>query len=175
MTKKIYADTNLVSRLSDAFYGNDPQISDDVAAALLKICNCDVEIVTSKEMLDEVLKTVNLKQRALLVLLATLAAKVPFSRVSFLTPTPWGGAAWGSVPWAGITEKTDPRLVQLCGIFDPADARHIFQASTNQCDYFLTFDRKTILSRASKHSEVMEDLCPDMKFVSPEELSAILD
>ena len=164
-----------MSRLSDPFYGNDPQISDDVAAALLKICNCDVEIVTSKEMLDEVLKTTKLKQRALLVFLATLAAKVPFSGASFLTPTPWGSAAWGSIPWAGITETTDPRLVQLCDIFDLADARHIFQASTNQCDYFLTLDRRTILGPASEQSKVLEGLCPDMKFVSPEELSAILD
>jgi predicted nucleic acid-binding protein len=63
--------------------------------------------------------------------------------------------------------EIDPLLEQLAEILpDHDDARHIFQAAKNGIDYFLTCDRKTILSRA----DAIEAVAP-IKVRSPRQLA----
>jgi hypothetical protein len=175
-TPKIYVDTNLISRLSDLMMGSDElQITDEQADAILAVCNCEVEFVTSKKMLDEVVLSKNLKQRALLTLLASLAAKVPYKDISFFTSAMLGAAPLGAATLGGGYNREDPMMVELQAIFDANDSEHIFQAIRSDCSYFLTLDRRTIIDKAKNNSEVVQRLCPDLDFVDPEELQTLLD
>jgi len=175
MKPKIYIDTNLISHLSDLMMGSDDfRITDKQAEALLAICDLDVDLVTSKKMLDEVFRSKNLKQRALLTMLATLAAKVPYKDITYFTAATFGSVPFGAATFGGGFSQTDPLLIGLEKIFDPDDSEHIFQAVKNDCSYFLTLDRSTILNRAKSKPVDMKRLCPEMQFADPEELLSLL-
>lgn len=63
-----------------------------------------------------------------------------------------------------------PLLKKLRNIFDSDDAEHIFQAIVGGCRYFITIDKKTILNRVEDKKVLLEEICPDLEFVSPSEL-----
>ncbi len=174
MKTKIYVDTNLISRLSDPIKCSDYKVSDAQAEALLQICDAEVKLVTSKKMLDEVLKSKDLKQRALLTLVATLAAKVPYKDIASFTAATFNSAMLGASTFNGGHSSIDPLLEDLRSIFDVDDAEHIFQAIKNDCSYFLTLDDETILAPASANKENLQTICPNVSFVNPEELFKIL-
>jgi predicted nucleic acid-binding protein len=180
MGKKVYVDVNLISRLADPLYGNEASISEDQATEILAICNSELELVTSKEMFEEVLKTVNVKTRALLTLVAKLASNVPFSEYSVAITRPTvvsrtGGRRGGAVySGGGIRFVNDPSFEKLQKIFDANDAKHIFQAVKSQCDYFLTMDQRSILNRVESRGPEIGALCPNLKFVSIRQLSEVI-
>jgi len=175
LTTKVYIDTNIVSHLSDSMPGTSAPISNENAQCLLDICSADVELVTSKEMLDEMLQCIDLKKKAVLSLMATLAEKVPYQDITFLQPTPWGSSQWGATMWGGGKMTIDPVLVQLQAIFKGSnDPRHIFQASKGGCSYFLTLDNRTIVKSAKSKKDELEIICPGQQFVLPCELSQLL-
>lgn len=171
---KIYIDTNLISRLSDPLKGNTYQITDIQAEALLKICESNVELVTSKKMLDEVLRTKDLRQRALLTLVATIAAKTPYKDIANFIPAVFGGVMLGASTFGGGYSSPDPLFEGLKSIFDQDDAEHIFQAVKNDCAYFLTLDQATIIGRIENNKERLTELCPNIKFVNPEKMLELL-
>ena len=174
LMERVYIDTSLVSRLSDQLRGNPLAISEDEAAAILAICSSQVELVTSMKMLEEVLRSANIRQRALLTLIATLSAKVPFQDMIHVTLGSPGSFALGRTHLGGGVLYIDPLILQLREIFDFDDTEHIFQAVRNGCTYFLTLDNSTIVARAKKHAERLEILCPQLRFVLPEELEVLL-
>jgi hypothetical protein len=174
ISNRTYIDTSVISRLSDPLHGNDFDVTDVQAEALLQICGSGIELVTSKKMLDEVLASKNLKQRALLALVATLAAKGPYTELHLLLPVPFGGAAYGGAAYGGVRIVSDPVLDELRSIFDSADAEHILLAFRNDCRYFLTLDDSTILGRAKSHRAKLEEICPGLLLVNPEDLATLL-
>jgi hypothetical protein len=86
-------------------------------------------------------------------------------------PNALGGAPLGAAPLGGGAVYADPLLVQLWGIFDPGDARHVFQAIKSDCSYFLTLDRKTILARVKSKSVDLAKICPNLRFVTLTQLA----
>ena len=171
---KAYIDTSVISRLSDPLKGNPIAISEDEAAAILTICGSEIELVTSLKMLEEVLRSTDVRQRALLALVATLSTKVPSQNLMHSTSGAWGTTAFGAAPFGGGGVTVDPLLVQLRRIFDSGDAEHVFQAVKNDCTYFLTLDKSTIIERAKHNRTELDRLCPNMKFVSPTELEQLI-
>ena len=171
---KAYIDTSVISRLSDPLKGNPIAVSEADAAAILTICGSEIELVTSLKMLDEVLRSTDIRQRALLALVATLSVKVPSQDLTHSTSGAWGSTAFGTAPFGGGGVYVDPLLDQLRGIFDSDDAEHIFQAVKNDCTYFLTLDKSTIIERAKHHRTELDRLCPNLKFVLPTELEQLL-
>jgi len=169
---RIYVDNAVVSRFTDPLKGNEFSITEEDANAILQICSENVQLVTSDETPKEVLDAADLKQRAMLVLITTLATRVPSQPTVHVVPNTIGGAPLGAAPIGGGGVYVDPLLFQLWGIFDAGDARHVFQAIKSECSYFLTFDRKTILARAKAKSVELAKICPDLKFVTLTELAA---
>jgi hypothetical protein len=142
---------------------------------LLNICSSDVELVTSKHMLDELLRATGVEQRALLVLLATLAAKVPYHQIGYGTPGYLGGTYLGGAPLGGGGPIVDdPLLADLKTIFDPDDAIHIFQAVQSRCDLFLTLDVRTVINRVTNNQQRVAQLCPGLRFGDPHAVEAFL-
>lgn len=66
--------------------------------------------------------------------------------------------------------RSDPRYEQLSQVFAPVDAEHIFQAIENGCHYFMTTDERTILKRVRQRRKEVNQMCGQMKIVSPTEL-----
>jgi hypothetical protein len=75
------------------------------------------------------------------------------------------GSRCGRSPWI------DPLLAELQKIFDADDAEHITLAVRSSCDYFLTLDEKTILSRVRSYSDRLNVLWGEIEFVNPEQLA----
>jgi predicted nucleic acid-binding protein len=170
---RIYVDNALVSRFTDPLKGKDFSISDADAEAILKICSSKVELVTSDETLNEVLDATDLKQRAMLVLITTLATRVPSQPTMHSLSGSIGSMAVGATPIGGGGVYVDPLLSALWGIFDQGDAKHVFQAIKNDCSYFVTLDQKTIVARAKEKSVELSRICPNLKFVTPTELAGL--
>lgn len=79
----------------------------------------------------------------------------------------WGVAMWGEMPWGGGVERDDPIFKILSSIFDNIDAEHIFLCIKNNIPNFITYDKRSILSRASKHKKVLDEF--GIKVLSPKE------
>lgn len=80
---------------------------------------------------------------------------------------------FGEAPFGGGVTRVDQQYAKLKEIFDHEDSFHIFQAIKNDCIYFLTLDKKTILSIADANKKVVKEIT-QMKFVSPVQLSHLL-
>jgi len=158
---KVYLDTNIISRVTDL------KLSEEAARAYRLLGeNEKVQLVTSSKARQELEKTPNIIRNQILAFLSTLFAKVP-DRITVVGSS-WGSAPWGSTTWGG--GWVDPTLQSLREIFKPDDAQHIFLAAKDNCDYFLTLDNRTILSRARANPNKIALLCGEMRFVSPEEI-----
>lgn len=82
-----------------------------------------------------------------------------------------GDAPLGSIPWGG-GQVENPAISLLRQVFDPNDARHIFQALSSHSNYFLTLDENSILKRYRKDHKNIKAFCTNgkMKIVNPKEL-----
>lgn len=164
--KRVYVDTNIVSRLVDY------RITDETGQAFAALARrSDIVLVTSEKTRAEVLRTKNSKRAAVLELLVTLFKKVPFERLE----------QSGAIGSATISELaisgswTDPTLVGLLMIFDSDDAEHIALAVKAGCNFFLTLDETSILSRAAGREHELATLLGHLRLVSPVQLAADLD
>jgi hypothetical protein len=130
-----------------------------------------LQFLTSHKSHEEILRTSDSAKNAMLQFVFTLVTKTQFRVLE------WGGAIGaaplGAVPLGG--SWTDQLLTDLREIFDQDDAEHITHAARANCHYFLTLDEATILSRARKHNLRLEKLCPNLTFVSPEDLVELIE
>jgi len=95
--------------------------------------------------------------------------KIPMHTVHISHGGAIGASAIGEDSLGGAWTEIDPLYKELNAIFDDDDAEHIFQAVRARCDYFITFDKKTILNRASKSQNEVQKICGTMRSVSPKD------
>jgi predicted nucleic acid-binding protein len=161
----VYLDTNILSRIPDL------RISAGTAIAYGELARLGgIRLVTSEKTRAEILRTTNPHRSGVLQLLVALVEKVPYEVVHYSGAI--GAAPIGATPISG--DWTDPLYQDLRSIFDPDDAEHIVQAVHANCAFFLTLDETSILSRARAHASRVSQLCPGLRFVSPEEVVAAL-
>lgn len=163
---KVYLDTTILSRVTDLKLSEE-----DARAYRLLAENQEVSLVTSLETKRELERTPNAVRNEILRFLCVLFRKIPhcIGEVS---------ARFGSVPFGRTSfggKRVDPTLQALRGIFEPDDAQHIFLAARDRCDYFLTFDEKTILSRVRANPHEIASLCGGMRFASPKGMLKLLE
>ena len=159
---RVYFDTNLVSRIRDS------RLADADATALERLSEFShrIHYLTSDLLTNEVARSRDPKTRGALLFLAAIVDKVPW-HVNQLSGAV-GAAPIGCLPVAG--DWVDPVYEGLRDLFDPTDAHHIFLAVRNECDYFLTLDRGTIVTRALENPQTVARLCGPLKVVDPPRL-----
>src|SRR5947207_528995 len=137
---QVYLDTCFISRIPDL------RIKPEDADAYAKIAKIPgLRLVTSSTTAQEIAKTADAKRRSILQFLESLFAKVPSHPVSFSGLI--GAAPVGAVMVGG--GSASPIYNGLSRIFDRDDAINIFQAFRSGCEYFLTLDHTTVLSRTA--------------------------
>lgn len=160
-TVAVYLDTNIISRIFDI------RISEETAMAYRQLSEMQgLRFVTSAKTKQEMEQASNQRRASVLLFLYNQFAKTPWEVAEYsgaIGDNPIGlcvvGGGW-----------THPTLSKLRGVFDEGDAYHVFQASKAGCDYFLTLDEETILSRAKQNQELLSSICSNLKFRSPIEL-----
>jgi len=164
--KTVYLDTSIISRIPD------PTVPVVVAEALRKLVRFGaLNFVTSEKARSEILQTTDTTRGAMLEFAAAAYRKVRSVPVYYNGAI--GGAPINATPIAG--DWKHPLYGELTQIFDPDDAEHIVHAIQAKCDYFLTLDRKTILSRVAGRPADVRRICGALRFVSPQELVSILE
>lgn len=164
--RKVYLDTNILSRVADL------KLSGRAARAYPMLAeNGEVVLLTSSETKRELARTPEPVRNDVLRFLCALIEKVP-DRIGEVSAV-IGRARYGTTMYGG--GLVDPRLEGLRAIFEPEDAKHIFLAASAGCDYFLTLDEKTILSRARARAAEVVRLCGSMRLASPEEIMDLLE
>lgn len=166
---KIYLDTNILSRVTDLKLSVEQARAYRLLAENQKLGT--VSLVTSLEAKQELERTPNAVRNEILLFLCALFSEVPY-RIGEVSGR-YGAAPYGRTTYGG--GWVDPTLRSLRGIFEPEDAQHIFLAAKDRCDYFLTLDEHTILSRVRANPPKIASLCGGMRFVSPEEMSELLE
>lgn len=169
MEKIVYLDTNIMSRIADG------RVNQKTLDALETIAeSTDVTLVTSIIALQEFIRCTNPKTRVLLKLLYKIAKKVPTVDSHSIV----GIEVTDVVANEGFTISgkilEDPLIVEIKHIFDEIDSEHIFQAIKSQCDFFLTLDSATILTRLEEDQERVKGLTSKMQFVGPAQLAEVL-
>jgi predicted nucleic acid-binding protein len=141
---KAYLDNNVVSSISR----DDNASESDAISRLLDMYDQGaLELVTSEITLQEIQK-VPPEHRRPLERTYRLIEKVPLvSSASLLYINSYGsGSSWVSSP----VFQNDPLFDELVGLgLEPTDATHIYVATKNSCDAFITCDdsRKTGILR----------------------------
>lgn len=163
---KAYLDTNLVSGLGKA------DMNPDEYEALHRVIELmhegRVALVTSAVTKEEI-DRVPLEHQAPHQAIYALLAKVPVVDEQKLVPRIIQ-AMRGRSQIVGPLVVEEEDMGTLNGILpDHNDARHVFQALRNSSEYFVTLDRKTILTRAKE----IEAAFP-IRVVSPSQLLAAL-
>lgn len=162
----VYLDTNILSRIPDL------RVSPATAEAYGKLaCLGGIRLVTSEKTRAEILQTNNPERNGVLQFLTALVEKVPCNVVHYSGVL--RGAPVRATPLRG--DWTDPLFDSLKRIFDSDDAEHIVQAVRAGCQFFLTLDETSILSRAITHAADLSTLCPSISFVSPTHLVSVLE
>ena len=162
----IYLDTNILSRITDL------KISEQTAKAYEALSQrTDIQLVTSEKTSQEIKITPNQSRASMLQFIYSLFHKVPMKTMRDSGCV--SGAPIGCTPLSG--DWTDPLLNKLETIFDSDDSEHIFQSIKSDCSFFLTLDKKSILNRVSSNPDLLFELCPNLKFVSPEEMINFLE
>lgn len=163
--KLVYVDTCILSRIVDL------RFSKSTAIAIDKLCDLDmIELVTSPKTLEEFINTINSKKKTALKLLYKLISKLQNKETVIYTPATWGSGRWGESVWGGGSTSEDPIYSKIKEIFDKDDTDHIYQAIKNDCKYFLTLDKRTILNPAKKYQNELDLILLDMEFVDPTDL-----
>ncbi len=159
-------DTCILSRIIDL------RFKEETGIAIDKICDLqNIEITTSPKTLEEFLKTKRNKRKTAFKLLFKIISKLEKKPTTIYRPNLWGEGLWGEGVWGGGTTSTDPIYIKISKIFDIDDAEHIYQAYKNNCEYFLTLDKKTILNRAKEYKKELDLIPLNMKFADPVELT----
>jgi len=155
---KVYLDTAILSRLTDL------RITNKTAQAFASLAvRQDIEWVTSQWTLDELRRTPNTKRAGAVAMTWALITKLPYKTLIATPSRIIGGPI-------SVGPSIDPLYASLCGIFDRGDAEHVYHAAASGCDYFLTLDQETIMSRAAAESDALGLLCPTLSFRNPEGL-----
>jgi hypothetical protein len=169
MNIRVYLDTCILGMIWD----KDDREAD--AEAIGKLCDHDeIDFVTSKKALEEILDLRNDLKRNLLKLHYRLMEKLPEANLLNFASGGMNSGTLNSFGLNGGITTTDPHFAELNSIFDKSDAEHVFQAVKGECQYFLAVDVKSILRRAPKHSSKLNNLAPNMSFVDPRKLVNIL-
>ena len=153
---KTYLDTCIVSGLAKG------DLDESNQAALLRVLKArkrgDLEIVTSSVAADEINAIPpdhRLEHEVMYNLLDDVHLAAKHQTHSGLTLLGAGGG-----------RREHPMLRSLRALLpDENDAVHVFQAARNECRYFLTTDRRTIL----KYRDPIKE-CSEVEVVSPAEL-----
>ncbi|MFA5847924.1 MAG: hypothetical protein WC855_13600 [Thermodesulfovibrionales bacterium] len=164
---KVYVDSNVLSSIPD------PEIDLSRLDAFNELAELEnIDFVTSRKTRDEIYKTQDEDRLSRLKMIYKFMAKIQTANIKDFIPAMLGNSCLGSMALGGMTVE-DPLYYKLKKVFDKDDAAHIFHAIKAHCDYFLTWDKKTILKRAKRHAEQLNDLNLAIKLVSPEELIQI--
>jgi predicted nucleic acid-binding protein len=166
--KKVYLDTNILSRIPNLDVSEGIENDLDALTRLVELDG--INFVTSFKTKEEILKTPNKIKNYALRIVYGIMKKIPMHTVHISHGGAIGASAIGedAIGGGGWIE-IDPLYDELNAIFDDDDAEHIFQAIRAGCDYFITFDKKTILNRASKSQNEVQKICGMMRLVSPED------
>lgn len=162
---KVYIDTCIFSRLLDLRIKKK-----ELIALELMTQNSSIEFMTSEKTLEEFLNTKDDKRRLSLKILFRLINKVQSHNTSYEEPALFGNIMFGEAPWGGSVTRYNPIFEKLETIFDKDDADHIFQAISNDCDYFITLDKKTILSKVDQNEDFIKEFTR-LQIVSPVQLN----
>lgn len=162
---KVYLDTCFISRVTNLNLSEDEALAYQLLAE-----NQKIHLVTSSKTKQELENTSNIIRNRTLMFLYALFSKIPY-RIGEVSGC-FGSSTFGSTMFGG--GGVDPKLKGLRAIFDADDAQHIFLAANDGCDYFLTLDRKTILSRVKANQPRIVALCGHMRFTSPGEMLPLL-
>jgi len=169
MPQRVYIDTCILRLVFD-----EP-IPREVAGAVGALCDFDdLEFVTSRKTLQELLNHPDQVKRSLLKLIYRVMSKLPEANLVDFVPAFYGAVMFGEATYGGGAHRPDPIFTKLREVFKKDDAEHIFQAAKGQCRFFLTVDSRTILKKARRCTEQLQKICPELQFVTPTELVAIL-
>ena len=161
---KVYLDTCVLSGLKNS------KIDLNQLKALEQLCDReDIEFVSSEKMLDEFLQTQNNRTRMELRILYKLIDKLPSKNITETT------TAFLSPMQPAAVERKLPLYEKLENIFDSDDAEHIYYAIIGDCDYFLTLDNNTILSRIDDYKEELDVIDSNIAYVNPLSLFKRID
>jgi hypothetical protein len=163
---KVYVDTCIVSKIFDNSI--DPK---DLKALYDLVQNNNIDFNTSHIALEEFLNNSDDNKRAGLAVLFKLFKLSPKHR-STVSLVCYGAPLFGEALFNDPNEKEDPLLKSIKEVFTQKDRdpEHIFQAVKSECDYFLTLDERSILRKARNNFKKLNQICPNIKFVSPIEL-----
>jgi hypothetical protein len=157
---KVYLDTCILSNLKA------DKIKEDQLNALDKISDYEnIVFVTSDKMLEEFLKTTEDRIRITLKILYKLIIKIPskpFFRIE-------GGRSYPKTYPKTYFRKVEDELFTNLKIIFPhrGDVEHIYQAAVGECKYFMTLDENSILKKANKFLDQLNNICPNLEFVDP--------
>lgn len=166
---KVYLDTCILSNLQGENFKKPHMIKH--YEALDKVADLDfIELVTSEKTLEEFLGTKDDGIRIALKVLFKLVSKVSTSHLRVEYSAGFGQGSFGMMPFNTSHFSDDPLFSVLKGLFDVADAEHIFHAAKAGCQYFLTVDDNTIIKRVNKNRNLLETQIPHLKIVDPTEL-----
>lgn len=163
---KIYIDTNIFSRSTDY------RLKEADAKALSRIVKSrkDVELYTSEKTREEISRHGGEAEKNYIEFIMEIFGVIPEENFIHHYSGAFGSAPLGAAPLGGGGSREDPIYRTLRGIFEIDDAQHIFQAIKSGAKYFLTLDKKTILSRRTDFNQLGYPL----KIVSPMDLEKIL-
>lgn len=169
--KKIYIDSNIISNILQE------HISEDDFYTIGNLCEKDdITFVTSKKTREEYSNTKDQKKRVTLNLIYKIMNKIPYENLTVEIPATYGGVAYGEAYFGGVAIREDNLFTKLSRIFpDKADAIHIFQAIKSDCNYFLTLDRRSILTPAKHNKESLSKLAPNLTFTNIRDLRTFID
>jgi len=160
---KVYLDSSILT--------TPLKIDDRNAEALKKLSeNPRVIFYTSEKVKREIENYKNLKGRAYLLFIYNLLKKISEENIIKSVPALFDSIMFDEATFNGSADREDFLFTKLKQIFDKDDAEHIFQAEKHNLDYFLTLDKKTILTRVKKRQAELKKNNLKIFFVSPEEL-----
>jgi len=167
---KIYFDTCILSRFTDLRIS----VRDAQSLPLLREIQ-GVQIVVSSKVKQELKEVPNPIRNPMLQFLYMCFQEIPDRILETPSLGCYGSARYGSTMYGGGGGWVHPALQGLREIFDSADAEHIFLAAEDGCDYFVTLDERSILSRVRANQRGVESLCGKMRFGSPAEVLALIE
>ncbi len=170
---RAYIDTNIFCRLLE---DDRNKIDDDQLESLEKLVDRDdIELVTSKKLLEEVSATKDDRRKKKLRILFKIISKIEPAPYKQFISGYLGGAPLGAVPLGGGINFTDEKFQKIKSFFDQNDSEHIFTANKRGCGFFLTLDYKSILKIYKKnYKEINVEISP-MKIVDPTALDELLE
>ncbi|HEY8830977.1 MAG TPA: hypothetical protein VIM21_00580 [Gemmatimonadaceae bacterium] len=133
----------------------------------------DVTVAASAMTRKEVEKTRDSGRRSELVYIVDALEQLPWQIIEASV----GGlnsAALNTAALNGVVLRRHSLLTSLEDLFDTEDALHIAQARLSGCDFFLTLDRTTILSRRSSMTPTLRAALEPLEICDPVEIIARL-